>query len=76
MEKWAKGKRWCWIGILAVLLALAGGAPGACGRNGVERAGGAREPLAGRATVDLGVDDVLVIETPGGGGFGPAPGSS
>ncbi|GAA4668225.1 hydantoinase B/oxoprolinase family protein [Streptomyces chumphonensis] len=49
---------------------MAGGAPGATGRNGVERADGTVTPLDGVASVDLGADDVLVVETPGGGGYG------
>ncbi len=50
---------------------LAGGASGECGRNWVERGDGTRLDLGGadRAEVDPG--DVFVIETPGGGGFGP-----
>jgi 5-oxoprolinase (ATP-hydrolysing) len=49
---------------------LAGGAPGALGRNTIERAGGMREDLAGRAQFTVAAGDVLTIETPGGGGFG------
>jgi len=49
---------------------LMGGAPGALGRGWVERADGRVEPLAGTAEVEMGVDDVLVLETPGGGGYG------
>jgi 5-oxoprolinase (ATP-hydrolysing) len=49
---------------------LAGGEPGALGRNGVERAGGPREELGGCASVEVGPGDVFVIETPGGGGYG------
>ena len=50
---------------------LAGGAPGAVGRNRVERADGRVETLGGCARVEVGPDDVFVIETPGGGGYGP-----
>jgi 5-oxoprolinase (ATP-hydrolysing) len=50
---------------------LAGGLPGAAGRNAVERAGGGVEELPGVARVAMGRGDVLVIETPGGGGYGP-----
>jgi 5-oxoprolinase (ATP-hydrolysing) len=50
---------------------MAGGQEGACGRNYVERAGGSRTELAGVDTTDVGAGDVLVIETPGGGGYGP-----
>jgi 5-oxoprolinase (ATP-hydrolysing) len=49
---------------------LAGGRPGALGSNRVERADGSVQPLAGSDSVEVGVDDVLVVETPGGGGFG------
>ncbi|MDD3448348.1 MAG: hydantoinase B/oxoprolinase family protein, partial [Gammaproteobacteria bacterium] len=49
---------------------LAGGAPGACGRNAVERADGRREALPGCTRVKMGPGDVLVVETPGGGGYG------
>ncbi|MFF3547416.1 hydantoinase B/oxoprolinase family protein [Streptomyces platensis] len=49
---------------------MAGGAPGALGANSVERADGAHEDLAGCDAADVGVDDVLVLRTPGGGGYG------
>jgi 5-oxoprolinase (ATP-hydrolysing) len=51
---------------------LHGGAPGACGRNYVERADGRIEELGATAAIDLWPGDRVVIETPGGGGFGPA----
>jgi 5-oxoprolinase (ATP-hydrolysing) len=51
---------------------LEGGAPGAVGRQWVERADGTIEPLGGTAGTDMRPGDVLVIETPGGGGFGAA----
>jgi 5-oxoprolinase (ATP-hydrolysing) len=51
---------------------LAGGAPGAPGRNLCLRADGRVEELPGRATVALAKGDRLRIETPGGGGYGPA----
>ncbi|MCG6872803.1 MAG: hydantoinase B/oxoprolinase family protein [Gammaproteobacteria bacterium] len=51
---------------------LAGGEPGKSGRNFVLRANGAREELGACATVALEAGDRFVIETPGGGGFGPA----
>ncbi|WP_314613904.1 hydantoinase B/oxoprolinase family protein [Streptomyces stackebrandtii] len=53
---------------------MAGGEPGALGENLVERADGTVEHLGGAATADLGPDDVLVVRTPGGGGYGPPPG--
>ncbi len=49
---------------------LAGGQPGAVGRNAVERNGGGIDPLGATATVEMAEDDIFVIETPGGGGFG------
>ncbi|MBY8827354.1 hydantoinase B/oxoprolinase family protein [Hephaestia mangrovi] len=51
---------------------LAGGAPGARGVNRIERADGRIEPLAGTGASDMAPGDTLVIETPGGGGFGRA----
>ncbi|MFE1768591.1 hydantoinase B/oxoprolinase family protein [Streptomyces angustmyceticus] len=51
---------------------MAGGAPGALGANRVERADGSRVELAGCDVADVGVDDVLVLRTPGGGGYGAA----
>ncbi|MFO1413010.1 MAG: hydantoinase B/oxoprolinase family protein [Burkholderiales bacterium] len=51
---------------------VAGGAAGACGRNWVERGDGAREDFGATCKVDMRADDVFVIETPGGGGFGAA----
>jgi 5-oxoprolinase (ATP-hydrolysing) len=51
---------------------LAGGGPGATGRQWVERAGGSIEPLAGSAVAEMQPGDAFVIETPGGGGYGPA----
>ncbi|MGV9884822.1 hydantoinase B/oxoprolinase family protein [Streptomyces sp. NPDC003006] len=52
---------------------MAGGAPGALGAGRVERADGTVLELGGSDSADLGPGDVLVIETPGGGGYGPAP---
>ncbi|MFB6436474.1 hydantoinase B/oxoprolinase family protein [Streptomyces sp. NPDC056411] len=52
---------------------MAGGAPGALGANLIERADGSCEQLAGCDAAEVGVDDVLVLRTPGGGGYGPAP---
>ena len=50
---------------------VAGGEPGAVGRNWVERADGhARGIRRDVATVAMDAGDVFVIETPGGGGFG------
>ncbi|MER6012784.1 hydantoinase B/oxoprolinase family protein [Streptomyces bluensis] len=52
---------------------MAGGAPGALGTNRVERAGGGVVQLGGSDSAEVGAGDVLVIETPGGGGYGPPP---
>jgi len=51
---------------------LAGGEPGQVGRNSVERANGKVESLGGCAETMMRPGDVLVIETPGGGGYGTA----
>ncbi|MEU9141180.1 hydantoinase B/oxoprolinase family protein [Streptomyces sp. NPDC048404] len=50
---------------------MAGGEPGALGVNRVERVDGTVTELGGSDTADVGPGDVLVIETPGGGGYGP-----
>ncbi|HEU5443861.1 MAG TPA: hydantoinase B/oxoprolinase family protein, partial [Steroidobacteraceae bacterium] len=50
---------------------LQGGEPGRTGRNWVRRASGTVEPLAATHAVEMAPGDVFVIETPGGGGFGP-----
>jgi 5-oxoprolinase (ATP-hydrolysing) len=50
---------------------VAGGLPGAVGRNWVERSDGSREEFGATCAVAMGAGDVFVIETPGGGGFGP-----
>ncbi|WP_405917658.1 hydantoinase B/oxoprolinase family protein [Streptomyces sp. NBC_00728] len=52
---------------------MAGGEPGALGVNRVERADGTVTELRGSDAADVGPGDVLVIETPGGGGYGPPP---
>jgi 5-oxoprolinase (ATP-hydrolysing) len=49
---------------------LAGGEPGARGRQWVERADGSAEALPGCAKAQVGPGDAFVIQTPGGGGFG------
>jgi 5-oxoprolinase (ATP-hydrolysing) len=53
---------------------LHGGMPGAPGRQWVERAGGEAEALRGRDRAELKAGEVLGLETPGGGGWGDAPG--
>ena len=53
---------------------MAGGAPGALGLNGVERADGRIESLGHIGSAEMAPGDVFVIETPGGGGWGvPLP---
>ncbi|MEY3841762.1 MAG: Acetone carboxylase beta subunit, partial [Pseudomonadota bacterium] len=49
---------------------LSGGEDGAVGDNRVERVDGTADPLGATAEVSMGIGDVFVIETPGGGGFG------
>ncbi len=51
---------------------LEGGDDGSVGRQWVERASGGHEILTGTDSAELGVGDVFVIETPGGGGYGGA----
>ncbi|MBL8671709.1 MAG: hydantoinase B/oxoprolinase family protein [Alphaproteobacteria bacterium] len=51
---------------------MAGGAPGACGRNIVRRKDGRVEDLGGCGTARMEPGDAFVIETPGGGGYGTA----
>ena len=50
---------------------MAGGQPGALGRQWVEHADGRVTELAGCDTVQVAAGDVVVLETPGGGGYGP-----
>ncbi len=49
---------------------LAGGADGEAGRQWVERAAGDREELGARDQAAMNEGDLLVVETPGGGGYG------
>ncbi len=51
---------------------LEGGAPGALGHNWVRREDGSIEELTGTDKTEMRPGDVFVVETPGGGGFGPA----
>jgi len=50
---------------------LAGGADGAPGRQWVRRADGTRQDLASVDGCRVEPDDQLIMETPGGGGYGP-----
>ncbi|MDK1474769.1 hydantoinase B/oxoprolinase family protein [Streptomyces sp. 549] len=52
---------------------FAGGGPGALGRNALEHPDGTVTPLAGVAAAEADTGDVLVLETPGGGGYGEQP---
>jgi 5-oxoprolinase (ATP-hydrolysing) len=49
---------------------LKGGGPGALGAGRVERRGGAVESFGGTTQLAVEAGDVVVIETPGGGGYG------
>ena len=53
---------------------MAGGEPGAKGRNTVLRADGGTEELRHVDKTEMRAGDVFVIETPGGGGYGEAGG--
>ena len=50
---------------------LAGGEPGALGRHWIEHPDGTVTPMRGCDSVPVGPGDVFVIQTPGGGGYGP-----
>lgn len=51
---------------------MAGGAEGALGRNTVLRADGSSEQLGHIGKTEMQPGDIFVVETPGGGGYGPA----
>ena len=51
---------------------LHGGADGKPGRNAALHADGSVEELPGKATLTLGDGEVVIVETPGGGGWGRA----
>jgi 5-oxoprolinase (ATP-hydrolysing) len=51
---------------------MAGGEDGQAGRNFVERAGGAVYELGPFDQTEMAAGDVFVIESPGGGAYGPA----
>ena len=53
---------------------LHGGGEGACGRNRLIRADGSVIELEGNAAIEVKTNDVFVMDTPGGGGFGPPTG--
>jgi 5-oxoprolinase (ATP-hydrolysing) len=51
---------------------LDGGESGAPGVNWIERSDGGRERFGARHRMQMEADDVIVIQTPGGGGYGSA----
>ncbi|HVW70214.1 MAG TPA: hydantoinase B/oxoprolinase family protein [Steroidobacteraceae bacterium] len=51
---------------------LQGGQPGSPGSAQLQRAGGGVEQIGATASFQVTAGDVLTIQTPGGGGFGPA----
>jgi len=51
---------------------MAGGEPGAVGRNSVLRTDGSVEQLPHIAKTQMQTGDIFIVETPGGGGFGTA----
>ena len=55
---------------------LAGGEDASVGRNWVVRADGRIEHFGATASVEMEAGDLFVIETPGGGGFGPRVGET
>jgi 5-oxoprolinase (ATP-hydrolysing) len=55
---------------------VAGGADAAPGAQRIIRADGSIEELDGRFSLYVAQGDAIEIETPGGGGFGPAPAAS
>ena len=55
---------------LTAAFGLAGGEPGTPGANWVERAKGGQDDLGYAGSAELAAGDVLVVRTPGGGGYG------
>jgi N-methylhydantoinase B len=51
---------------------LHGGSNGKPGRNAVIREDGAVEEVPGKASLSLGPNEIVIVETPGGGGWGHA----
>ena len=47
-----------------------GGHPAAVGQNAVKRLNGSREMLTATARCDVNAGEAVIIDTPGGGGFG------
>ena len=55
---------------------VVGGSDGACGENRIRRSDGSEEPLPGKWTGPLARGETLIIETPGGGGYGVEEGET
>jgi len=51
---------------------MAGGQGGALGKNSLERADGSIVQMAGTGSLEAKTGDVFIVETPGGGGYGPS----
>src|ERR1700686_3779229 len=49
---------------------LHGGSDGKPGRNAISHADGTGEEAPGKATMSLGPGEIVIVETPGGGGWG------
>ena len=49
---------------------LNGGSPGSCGKEWLEKADGSIRSLSGNDSCQVKINDLFVMETPGGGGFG------
>jgi N-methylhydantoinase B len=54
---------------------IAGGSDAACGQNLLRRRHGTEVSLPGRTTFQASKGDIIVINTPGGGGWGRSPGA-
>jgi 5-oxoprolinase (ATP-hydrolysing) len=50
---------------------MAGGSPGVLGRHWIERADGSQVAMNGCDSVTVAAGDAFVLQTPGGGGYGP-----
>ncbi|GBQ30839.1 hydantoinase B/oxoprolinase family protein [Gluconacetobacter azotocaptans] len=51
---------------------LHGGGEGCVGRNGLQAVDGEKQPLKGKCSVTLAAGETVIVETPGGGGWGRA----
>ena len=49
---------------------LNGGGPGSCGKEWLEKADGSKLSLSGNDSCQVKINDLFVMKTPGGGGFG------